>query len=64
MASNLGFIVGPAIAGVLGATADGEWLPMLAALVISVIATLVVLMAIRDQELSVLRSAPEHARGR
>ena len=61
VASNLGFILGPAIAGVLGATAAGEWLPVLAALVNSVIATLVVLMAIRDQELCVLRAAPEHA---
>ena len=61
VASNLGYILGPAIAGVLGATAAGERLPVLAALVISVIATLIVLMAVRDPEPCVLRSAPEHA---
>ena len=49
VASNLGFILGPAIAGVLGATAAGERLPVLAALVISVVATLIVLMAVRTR---------------
>lgn len=37
ISSNLGFIVGPALAGILGATIYGEVLPVIAALVISVV---------------------------
>ena len=43
VASNLGYVFGPAIAGVLGTTAYGEILPVSAALVISIIGTLIVL---------------------
>jgi DHA1 family tetracycline resistance protein-like MFS transporter len=42
VSSNLGFIVGPALAGLLGATAMGEMLPVLAALVVSLVATLLI----------------------
>jgi MFS family permease len=42
ISSNLGFIVGPAIAGILGGTIYGEILPVLAALVLSFV-TLVIL---------------------
>ena len=42
VSSNLGFIVGPALAGILGATRLGEMLPVLAALVVSLVATLVI----------------------
>lgn len=42
ISSNLGFIIGPALAGVLGATALGELLPVLAAGLISLIATCLV----------------------
>ena len=42
IASNLGFIVGPALAGLLGGTALGELLPVLAALVVSLVATLLI----------------------
>jgi DHA1 family tetracycline resistance protein-like MFS transporter len=42
VSSNLGFIVGPALAGLLGGTALGEQLPVLAALVVSLVATLLV----------------------
>jgi MFS family permease len=38
VSSNLGFIIGPALAGILGATLYAELLPVLAALVISVVA--------------------------
>jgi len=41
-ASNVGFIAGPALAGVLGATAMGEGLPVLAALIVSLVGTVVV----------------------
>ena len=42
VASNLGFIVGPALAGMLGSTALGELLPILAAAAISLVATCLV----------------------
>ena len=42
VSTNLGFILGPAIAGLLGATALGELLPVVAALGISVVATLII----------------------
>ena len=42
VSANLGFIVGPALAGLLGATAMGELLPVLAALGISVVGTAVI----------------------
>lgn len=42
IASNLGFIVGPALAGILGGTNYGAILPVLAALILSII-TLIVL---------------------
>ena len=61
VASNLGFILGPAIAGVLGATAAGERLPVLAALIISVVATLIILVSLRDPAPCVLTTAPERA---
>ncbi|WP_188078281.1 MFS transporter [Aquicoccus porphyridii] len=38
VASNLGFVIGPALAGLLGATILGEVLPVIAALAISAIA--------------------------
>ena len=39
ISANLGFILGPAIAGLLGSTAWGELLPVLLALVISLVAS-------------------------
>ena len=44
IASNLGYIMGPALAGLLGATAMGETLPVLAAILISLAATLIILL--------------------
>lgn len=43
MSSNLGFILGPALAGVLGATVLGEILPVSAALLISLIGVFVII---------------------
>jgi len=40
--ANLGFILGPTLAGLLGGTAMGEKLPVLAALIISVIGSLLI----------------------
>lgn len=59
VSSNLGFILGPAIAGVLGATAAGERLPVLAAFLISIIATAIILYALPDPEPCVLSADPE-----
>lgn len=59
VASNLGYIGGPALAGLLGAVTTGEWLPVLAALVISAVAVLIILFALRDPEPCVLTADPE-----
>ncbi len=50
VASNLGYVVGPALAGLLGATVYGELLPVSAALVISVIGALVVIFFLPDSK--------------
>ena len=42
VSGNLGFVLGPAIAGALGATALGEVPPVVAALLISVVASLII----------------------
>lgn len=39
---NLGFILGPALAGLLGATIYGEVLPVVAAILISLVATIII----------------------
>jgi len=49
-ASNLGFIIGPVFAGVLGATALGEIAPALAATIISLAAVFVIIKMLPDQE--------------
>ncbi|NIM51056.1 MAG: MFS transporter [Gemmatimonadales bacterium] len=59
VASNLGFIVGPAIAGALGATAWGETPPVLAAAMISGVATLVIVFGLPETRCCVLRTSPE-----
>jgi MFS family permease len=61
VSSNLGFIVGPAIAGLLGATVWGELLPVLAALAISVIATLLIAFKLPESRPCVLSHDPEQA---
>jgi len=48
--SNLGFIIGPVLAGLLGATALGEIAPTLAATLISLIAVFVIIKMLPDQE--------------
>ena len=48
ISSNLGFIVGPALAGILGATIYGEALPVLAALLISLITLAVISLALKE----------------
>ena len=48
ISSNLGFIVGPALAGILGATVYGEALPVLAALLLSLITLAVISIALKE----------------
>lgn len=57
--SNLGFILGPALAGVLGATAAGERLPVLAAALISAIAMVIIATGLREADPCILSSEQE-----
>ncbi len=50
IASNLGFIVGPALASLLGGTSLGELLPVLAALTVSLIATLLIMFYLPESK--------------
>lgn len=59
ISSNLGFIVGPAIAGVLGATVYEETLPVLAALFLSLAAIFVIKFSLKESKLSVIRKIQE-----
>ena len=59
VSANLGFILGPAIAGLLGATRWGELLPVLAALGISAVATLIIAFKLPESRPCVLRDDPE-----
>ena len=59
ISSNMGFIVGPALAGVLGATVWGETLPVLAALLISVLATLIIAFKLPESKPCLLKRSPE-----
>ena len=56
--SNMGFIVGPMLAGVLGATALGEIVPTLAATLISLLAVIVIVKMLPDQEPVKLNQSP------
>jgi MFS family permease len=59
VSANLGFILGPAIAGALGTTAAGETLPVLAAFLISAVATLIIILWLPDTDPCMLRVDPE-----
>ncbi len=59
VSGNLGFIVGPALAGILGATVWGETLPVLAALLISLVAALLILLLLPESSSCRLRASPE-----
>ena len=59
VSSNLGFVMAPAIAGVLGATALGPLVPVGAAAAISLIATLGILYRLPESNPCVLTSNPE-----
>jgi MFS family permease len=62
ISSNLGFIVGPALAGILGATIYQEILPVLAALLLSLITLIVIGFALKEskpQLVDVTKQIPE-----
>lgn len=61
VASNLGFVLGPAIAGILGGSARGEVPPVLAAIIVSVLATAIIFFGLRDPEPCVLQARVEQA---
>jgi MFS transporter, DHA1 family, tetracycline resistance protein len=59
ISSNLGFIVGPALAGILGATVYGEALPVLAALILSLVVLVVIIFTLKETRPSILVEIPE-----
>jgi MFS family permease len=59
VATNLGFILGPILAGLLGVTAIGEVLPVLAAIAISLAASLIIGFYLPESKPCVLRRSPE-----
>jgi len=61
ISANLGFILGPALAGVLGGSRWGEVGPVGAALVVSVIATLIILFRLPESKPCVLPQSPDRA---
>ena len=60
VAANLGFIVGPVLAGLLGATPLGEILPVLAAIGISLAASLVIGFYLPESKPCAHKQSPEH----
>ena len=64
ISSNLGFIVGPALAGILGATIYQEILPVMAALILSLITLIVIWFSLKESkftlaQLTVPQQIPE-----
>jgi MFS transporter, DHA1 family, tetracycline resistance protein len=48
ISSNLGFILGPALAGILGGTIYGAVLPVLAALILSLVTIIVIILMLKE----------------
>ena len=61
VAGNLGFIIGPILAGVLGATRYGEVLPVAAALFISLVASVVIALYLPESRPCSPENLPERA---
>jgi DHA1 family tetracycline resistance protein-like MFS transporter len=59
ISSNLGFIVGPALAAILGASALGETLPVAAALVLSLIATVIIRFRLPESKRCIIGKTPD-----
>jgi DHA1 family tetracycline resistance protein-like MFS transporter len=58
LSGNLGFVLGPALAGLLGATIYGEVLPVVTALLISILATLIIVFGLKEFDPCVLTRVP------
>ena len=58
LSGNLGFVLGPALVGLLGATIYGEILPVVAALLISILATLIIVFGLKEFDPCVLTRVP------
>ena len=54
MASNLGFVIGSALAGILGATVYEEVLPVLMALILSFVVLVVIIFALKESKSSIV----------
>lgn len=52
ISSNLGFIVGPALAGILGSTVYKEMLPVLAAVLISFVAVIIIAFMLKESKVT------------
>jgi DHA1 family tetracycline resistance protein-like MFS transporter len=61
ISGNLGFIVGPALAGLLGATAWRETAPVAAAFAISTVACLMITFGLRESQACARERIPERA---
>jgi len=61
ISSNMGYIFGPALAGLLGATMWGEKLPVLAAIFISVLATIIIIFLLPENKPQTISEDPEPA---
>ena len=59
ISSNLGFVLGPALAGILGATAMGEILPVTAALIISAVATVLIIVKLPESNRCAVTKHPD-----
>ena len=62
ISSNLGFIVGPALAGILGVTIYGETLPVLAVLFLSLATLAVISLALKESRSSAVIEVSEKQR--
>lgn len=58
LSTNMGFILGPMIAGLLGATLLGERLPVLAAIVISLVGLAMIVLLLPESETAVIDGPP------
>ncbi|MDJ0938773.1 MAG: MFS transporter [Woeseiaceae bacterium] len=58
VSGNLGFVIGPAIAGVLGATAYGNIVPVTATLLISVVALAIIVFRLQEYSPCQIEAAP------
>lgn len=60
ISSNLGFIVGPALSGLLGSTVYGEMIPVIAAFIISLTAIFIIYFLLPESNPQMFNEAPEN----